>query len=157
MRPTGDVAADDHGLLTFHFPLPRYKKILALSSYRKHPGQYNFWAENEMPMKLKMQDGRASLGRRVDGFEKREPVEIRVSGVDPFDPMFAHEDRCLGVIEEVAVQERRFAQDLRCDRSVLFRGDKQAKGWGSKNGLQVCPGLSGCPRLTKNPRMGDHP
>jgi len=91
------------------------RKIFALSSYRKRPGHYNFLAENEMLMKHKTQNGRASLRCRVDGFEKWEPVEIRVPSIDPVDPVFAHEDRRLRVIEEVAAQERRLAHDLRRD------------------------------------------
>ena len=54
----------------------------------------------------------ATSSRRVNGFEEGKAVEIRVPGVDAADAVPAHKDRRLGVVEEVAAQESRPADDF---------------------------------------------
>ena len=38
----------------------------------------------------------------IDNFEKGEPVEVRIPGVDPPDSLFAHQNGCVRVVKQVA-------------------------------------------------------
>lgn len=56
---------------------------------------------------------------RVDDFEEREPVEIRISCADPSDPMLTHENRCVRVVEQVAGQVRKLCDDLSTSSDIV--------------------------------------
>ncbi len=49
---------------------------------------------------------------RVDGLHEREAVKIRVAGANAADTMLSHKNGGLGVVHEVARQQRHLAEYL---------------------------------------------
>ena len=63
----------------------------------------------------------------VDGLYEWEAMKIRVAGPDAADTMLSHENRRLGVVHEVARQQRHLAQYLSQYATVPMRGRKHAE------------------------------
>lgn len=54
-------------------------------------------------------------------------MEIRITGANPPDAMFAHEDRGTRIVEDVASEVRKFGKDLCGHLSVARSGNKYAQ------------------------------
>ena len=99
---------------------------------------------------------KADSDGRVNGLEEGKTMEIGVRGVDSPDPVLLHEDCRLGVIEEVAAQERRLFHDNGRDLGVPLRRHEKAEGGRSEERLNITPGLRNCPGMTEHAWVGDH-
>jgi hypothetical protein len=53
-----------------------------------------------------------SFGHGIHDLEKRKSMEIRVSGANPANAMFTHQDCRMGIMEQIASQIRELREDL---------------------------------------------
>ncbi len=56
--------------------------------------------------------------RRVDHLQERKPAEIGVARADARHAMFAHQDRGVGVVDEIARKPGKLGDNSRCDGGV---------------------------------------
>ena len=54
-------------------------------------------------------------------------MEVGIAGIDAADPVFAHQNGRMGVVNDIALQERRLGQNLGQNRGVPIRRDEQAR------------------------------
>ncbi len=67
--------------------------------------------------------------KRIDHFEKRKSVKIRITGADSPDAMLTHEDGRVRIVQEIARQVRQFGKYLSCYLSVSLRRGKHIETW----------------------------
>ena len=67
-------------------------------------------------------------------------MEIRITGTDLPNAMFAHEDCCMRVMQQITGEMRSLQNDLSGDISVPVRRDKNCKAWRSEERGHELPG-----------------
>lgn len=102
--------------------------------------------------KLELRSGR----ERVHDFDEREAVKIAITRHNPANAVFSHEDRGVGVVQNVPAQMRKLAQSLAQDLGMPAPGEKERDGRRGENGLQKLPRAGERPGFVKNLRMGAH-
>ena len=58
------------------------------------------------------QPQRSLFGQGIDHLDEGKLMEVGVPGANPPDAVFAHEDRGVGVMQDVASQMGKFGKDL---------------------------------------------
>jgi len=83
-------------------------------------------------------------------------MEISVPGTNPANPMFAHEDCSVGVMEEIAGQEGKVRKDLSSHLSVPRCWNQQTQSRRVEQARNEFPGLLYAPRPSHHPGMSGH-
>ena len=66
-------------------------------------------------------------------------MEIRIAGTDLPNAMFAHEDCCMRVMQQITGEMRKFQNDLSSDIGVSMRRDKNCESWRSEKHRHKLP------------------
>jgi len=74
----------------------------------------------------------------VDNFEKGKSVEVRIPGADPENPVLAHENGCVRVVQQIARQVRKLRNHLPGYIGMsLRRAEHTEPGGGEQRGNEV--------------------
>ncbi len=95
--------------------------------------------------------------KRIDDFEKREPVKISIAGTDLTDSMLPHNDGRVGVVEEIACQMRNLRYDLLGNFGMSLGRNEHPQARGSEKRRDKAPGLRRTPGFLHYPGMGRYP
>ena len=93
---------------------------------------------------------------RVDHFEKRKAMEVGVSGTNPANTMFAHQDGGVGVMEQVAREMRKLGKQLPSHLRVPRGGNNYTQSRRVEQARHKLPRLLYAPRPSHHPRMSGH-
>src|SRR3989442_12735361 len=88
----------------------------------------------------------------IDHFKKRELVEIGIPGADSPDPMLAHENGRVRVVEQIASEVWQLQDDVFGDVGVSLRRNENGKARRGKQRGNEFPGRGRAPRPSHHPR-----
>jgi len=96
------------------------------------------------------------LLKRINHLKERELIEIGIPGANPSDPVFAHENSRMRIVEQIAGEVRQLQNDLFGDVGVsLRRGENGEPRRGEKRRYEL-PRRRRAPRPSHDPRVGCH-
>jgi len=91
--------------------------------------------------------------KRVDNFQEVKTMKIGVAGTDPADPMLAHEDSGMGVMDQIARQVGKLGNELPGNSCVSIGRGKHSQPRRGEQCRDESPGLGSAPRSPHDPRV----
>jgi hypothetical protein len=78
-------------------------------------------------------------------------IEIGIAGTDPPDPVFAHENSRMRIVEQVAGEMRQLRNELSCDIGVSLGRDENGEAWRGEQRHDELPRRWRAPRPSHDP------
>ena len=86
------------------------------------------------------------LSKRIDHFEERELIKIRIPCADSSDPVLAHKNGRVRVVEQVAGEMRQLRNDVSGDIGVSLGRDESGEAWRGEQRHDELPRRRRAPR-----------
>ena len=83
-------------------------------------------------------------------------MEVGIPGIDAPNPVLAHQDGSVGVMDHISGEVREFSEDLGGDRGVPFCGDKDTQARGGEHRFNEFPRARDRPGLPEDPGVRRH-
>jgi hypothetical protein len=91
------------------------------------------------------------LSKRIDHFEERKLIKIGIPCADSSDPVLAHENGRVRVVEQVAGEMRQLRNELSCDIGVSLGRDENGEAWRGEQRHDELPRRWRAPRPSHDP------
>jgi hypothetical protein len=97
---------------------------------------------------------RQSLSKRIDHFQERKSIEIGIPRADSSNPVLAHENSRVRVVEQVAGEMTQLRNELSCNIGVSLGRDENGEAWRGEQRHDELPRRWRAPRPSHDPGMG---
>lgn len=97
--------------------------------------------------------GNCALLEGINGFQKREAVEVSIACDDAENAMLAHKHRRVRIVEQIAREMRDLRDNLRGNLFVARRWDQDAQAWTNQQRSYEGARLGCIPRPPHDPRV----
>jgi hypothetical protein len=91
--------------------------------------------------------------KRINHLEEWELMEIGIPGTDSSDPVFAHENSGMRIVDQIAGEVRQLQNDLFGDVGVSLRRDENGEARRGEQRHDELPRRRRAPRPSHDPRV----